>query len=328
MSTHLDRILSDTNLTINVFSSDLPVNGGIIQIDDEKIRYEFSSDLQLIRCTRGYESTTAAIHTLNSEVVLIASIIPNAEDKNLVELASVPSVNVDEVNHYDIIVISTVALDTISFSIPNPTDLTKYRTLSVCHKTGSLGTLTVNGQPIAVGSVKEFVWDGTTWLVEVGEGAPPVPSVGWELSGTTTQLTSSTTDALIPEGKSITFAGSGGAENHLSCVNTSIIVDSNGDQGEIGGVDGIQIISRTNPSYDPSINLKYGRDPEIYVVAESLEVYPTSAPGTNIFRVDATGISLDELQQIKFLYPTGSPEDSYYLKVDSAAYGFVLGNRR
>ena len=74
---YLRGYISDdlTTLPINDTTS-FPVNGGVIQIEDEVIRYETATDIALLGCVRGYQSTSNVEHDDKTEVELLTVSVP------------------------------------------------------------------------------------------------------------------------------------------------------------------------------------------------------------------------------------------------------------
>lgn len=57
-------------------TTNLLVDGGIVQIEDEKILYERATDKAILGCSRGYDSTTAVEHDDHTEVEPIDTKLP------------------------------------------------------------------------------------------------------------------------------------------------------------------------------------------------------------------------------------------------------------
>lgn len=71
----LDEILSEEEIDIIELRSVCDFSQkGVIQIEDELIKYEFASDYSLVNLTRGYNSTTPAEHPADSVVEFIAEL--------------------------------------------------------------------------------------------------------------------------------------------------------------------------------------------------------------------------------------------------------------
>lgn len=71
----LEEVLSETEEDIIELRSacDFPQKG-VIQIEDEMIKYAFASDYSLLTLTRGYNGTVAAEHPIDSVVEFIAEL--------------------------------------------------------------------------------------------------------------------------------------------------------------------------------------------------------------------------------------------------------------
>lgn len=68
----LREAVSDDAVTIKLSepNSDFPSRGGVVAIEDEQIKYEAATDRELLRCTRGYNGTSAAAHAVKVATVL------------------------------------------------------------------------------------------------------------------------------------------------------------------------------------------------------------------------------------------------------------------
>ncbi len=72
MSARLRLNIDDTQTTIDILdTSNFPVNGGVIQIEDEKISYESATSQGVVGCTRGFDGTSADSHLAGLEVTLL-----------------------------------------------------------------------------------------------------------------------------------------------------------------------------------------------------------------------------------------------------------------
>jgi hypothetical protein len=69
----LRRAINNSETTVPLFDiidrADIP-ESGVVQIDNEKIRYRNTTHKDLLECTRGFEGTTAASHTNESTVTV------------------------------------------------------------------------------------------------------------------------------------------------------------------------------------------------------------------------------------------------------------------
>lgn len=169
MALELKQNISNSATTIPVNEmidrSSFP-ESGIIQIDSELIRYQNTSQKEFLSCTRGYQGTTAASHNFGADVTFYTQVPTSVEENTVLRLTSPSSIAADAVNNADIIVITSAALDTLSITLPSPTNTTAGRLITIIHKTGSLGTLSVNSFDLAAGASKEFGWDGSGWSAE------------------------------------------------------------------------------------------------------------------------------------------------------------------
>ena len=137
---------------------------GICQIDSEFIQYSFAADHSLQSCIRGVASSTPVTHAEGAIVTFIEA-LPGTSESNATLILSSPSViSVPNVDNADIISINTVITDSLTLTLPNPSNLTPGRDLAVGHKFTGTGSLSVNGVSLSAGSVHHFVWDGFTWL--------------------------------------------------------------------------------------------------------------------------------------------------------------------
>lgn len=70
--------IDDTQTEIPIDdTTSLPVNGGVVEIETEKISYEYASDKALLGCTRGYSSTSADSHDEGTAVELLTEPVSN-----------------------------------------------------------------------------------------------------------------------------------------------------------------------------------------------------------------------------------------------------------
>jgi len=166
MSRQLDSAITSSETRIKVsptFSqSDFPENG-IVQIETELVRYESTSDSEFIQCTRGYLGTTAVAHAKDITVSFYSAVSDTSEHNTITELTSPASVPASIINSCDVLTIISIVSDTLTITLPDPSDASFGRLLAVCHKAGSLGTLSVDGTDLAAGETKFVVWDGSSW---------------------------------------------------------------------------------------------------------------------------------------------------------------------
>lgn len=74
---YLRGYLSSSATTIPVNDTTaMPVNGGVIQIESEVIRYETATDIALLGCVRGYQNTSNAAHDDETPIDLLTVIVP------------------------------------------------------------------------------------------------------------------------------------------------------------------------------------------------------------------------------------------------------------
>lgn len=142
--------------------ADFPENG-IIQIENELIRYENTTGDEFISCTRGYLGTTAVAHAAGVSVTLYTSVPDLIDAISTIELLSPAAIVADVINNADCLNITTIVSDTLVLTLPSPTDTATQRLLTVAHKTGSLGTVSVNGTDLTASQHKSFLWDGSAW---------------------------------------------------------------------------------------------------------------------------------------------------------------------
>jgi|WetSurMetagenome_2_1015567.scaffolds.fasta_scaffold118392_2 hypothetical protein len=157
----IDITDSDTTLVLEQ-STSFPSNG-YVKIEDEIIKYSFSSDLNLLQCTRGSFGTTAVSHLTGAIVSEYLDIRTDAENNSIIELISPAVIPVDVIDKVDIIKIDTLITDTLVLSLPSPTILTYGRIINVSHKDASAGSLTVNGVSLLAGENISLAWNGSSW---------------------------------------------------------------------------------------------------------------------------------------------------------------------
>jgi len=68
---------SDTTIQVDDTTS-LPVNGGVVQIESEKILYTSATASSLLGCTRGALSTSAATHADKKPITNLSDSVPNS----------------------------------------------------------------------------------------------------------------------------------------------------------------------------------------------------------------------------------------------------------
>ena len=74
MSATLRLNIDDTQTTIDILdTSNFPVDGGVVQIEDEIISYTRATSQGITGCTRGYDSTSADSHLAQLEVSLLTT---------------------------------------------------------------------------------------------------------------------------------------------------------------------------------------------------------------------------------------------------------------
>lgn len=155
-------------------TSGFTVNGGVILIDSEQIKYTTATDRELIGLTRGYHGTTAATHTVGTSLTVVESApfvpvvhILEAEAMSwpsvlLTDPSAVPSALVIDMNEM-IMVTMTSGGTNQTWTLPLISSPTA-RLLVVGHASASAKTLTVNTVSITAGTSHTFVWSGTEWL--------------------------------------------------------------------------------------------------------------------------------------------------------------------
>lgn len=74
MSAFLRLNIDDTQTTIDIEdTSNFPVNGGVIEVESEKISYTTATPQGILGCTRGYDGTSAASHLAKEIVDLLTT---------------------------------------------------------------------------------------------------------------------------------------------------------------------------------------------------------------------------------------------------------------
>lgn len=139
---NLRGFIGTTDTTIQVDdTTSLPVNGGVVQIESEKILYTTATDKSLLGCTRGALSTSAATH---------------ADKKPLTNLSSVP--------------FESGVLD--FHDAGNPTNAITGKGIA---KIGDRFTNTTNGAIFTnTGTIDAPIWT----LLETGAGSSPAGTTG------------------------------------------------------------------------------------------------------------------------------------------------------
>lgn len=175
MSRQLDSAITSSETLLRVSPTfnrgDFPENG-IIQIEAELIRYENTTESEFVQCTRGYLGTTAVAHAKGETVSIYSAVSDSSEHNTITYLLSPASIPASIIDNCDILSIETIVSDTLTLTLPSPSDTSIGRILTICHKTGSLGTLEVNSDDLIAGSTKLVIWDGSAWsdLFSAGGG--------------------------------------------------------------------------------------------------------------------------------------------------------------
>lgn len=227
MANKLKNSINDSTTSIELARNvDFP-SRGFVQIGTEIVKYDYTSDTLLMNCTRGYFGTSAASHSENDDVDLYFVVTTSAEENSISELLSPADIPVDIVDKADIVKVTTTALDALTIVLPDPTDTSDGRILTVSHTAGSLGTLMVNGKDIAASESLSFTWNNDTWT------SPPAGGGGsgiTQLTGDVTAGPGSGSVASVVESllNGVIGLDISGPYPRLS-INSQLILNTNGN---------------------------------------------------------------------------------------------------
>lgn len=165
-STILTQAIGITNTTINLANTTgFAVNGGIVTINSEQIKYITASDTQLITCTRGYNSTTAASHVDGSTVTFDSAIPTPVDDVTSIKADS----NVQLTGDVELVSGTNVTLSQTGQSI------TVNATSGGGTPGGNNTDVQFNNSGVFAGS-DSFTWDNAdgTLTIQAGTGNLPL----------------------------------------------------------------------------------------------------------------------------------------------------------